>query len=63
MSKGGNRTRDGRRRLARGTPCGSPSRDGSADKRWRTADKGVVQVDGRSAPRPVVGGVAGENRY
>ena len=55
---GGNHKKDGSHRLAQGTPWGRPAREGSADKQWRQAGGGAVQVDGRSAPR----GVGGEKR-
>ena len=47
--------RDGSHRLARGTTCGHPEREGRVDKRWRLAGGGAVQVDGHSAPGRVGG--------
>ena len=55
-SKGGNQTRDGSHRLARGTLCGRPAREISETERWRPVGGGAVQVDGRSAPRREGGG-------
>ena len=48
--------REGRNRLAQGTPLGRPALEGSADKRWRLAGGGAVQVDGRSATKQDGGG-------
>ena len=47
-------------RLAQGTSCGNPEREGSADKWWKPEYGGTVKVDGRSAPgRGDLGGEAG----
>ena len=39
---------------------GFPAGEESADERWRSAGKGSVQIDSRSAPRQDEGGEAGE---
>ena len=52
---GGDRMQDGRHRLAQGTRCGRPEREGITDKRWGPAGGGAIQVDGRSAYRQVGG--------
>ena len=41
---------------------GLPTREESADEKWRLAGGGTVQVDGRSAPRQDGEGEAGAKR-
>ena len=60
--RGGNQVRDGSHRLARGTTCVRPEREGIADKRCRSAGGGAVQVDGCFAPGQVRGREAGATR-